>query len=81
MGLGLGERIRLLKQRFFPGHDEATAPEYLNGESLSAFLLDCKQQYLAAVADGKAKEWIVVMGNEAGGMRFLCIAAWSPKQE
>lgn len=80
MGLELGERIRLLKQRFFHSkHDEATAPEYLNGESLSAFLLDCKQQYLAAVADGKAKEWTVVMGNEAGGMRFLCIAEWSPK--
>lgn len=81
MGSGLGERIRLLKQRFFHSkEEEASAPGYLNGESLSAFLLDCKQQYLAALAVGKGKEWIVVMGNEAGGMGFLFIVEWSSKE-
>lgn len=34
----------------------------------SSFLLDVKRQYLSAVKSGRADEWIVVMGNEAGGM-------------
>lgn len=34
----------------------------------SSFLLDVKQQYLTAVKSGRADDWIIVMGNEAGGM-------------
>lgn len=34
----------------------------------SSFLLDVKRQYLSAVKSVRADEWIVVMGNEAGGM-------------
>jgi exopolyphosphatase len=39
---------------------------------LSKFLLDLKEKYLSDVrgANGKASEWTVVMGNEAGGEFF-----------
>lgn len=42
---------------------------------LSKFLLDLKEKYLSDVreANGKASEWTVVMGNEAGGeLSYLC---------
>lgn len=35
---------------------------------LADFLKAQKEQYLKAVEEGKGKEWLVVMGNEAGGM-------------
>lgn len=36
--------------------------------ALSEFLQTQKTQYLKAIEEGKAKEWTVVTGNEAGGM-------------
>ena len=36
--------------------------------TLSEFLQTQKAQYLKAIEEGKAKEWTVVTGNEAGGM-------------
>ena len=36
--------------------------------TLSEFLQTQKTQYLKAIEEGKAKEWTVVTGNEAGGM-------------
>ncbi|TFK53057.1 DHH phosphoesterase [Heliocybe sulcata] len=39
--------------------------------SLSAFLATTKEQYLSAVRDGTASEWVVVMGNEAGDLDSL----------
>jgi hypothetical protein len=34
---------------------------------LSQFLLTSKNRYIRDVEEGKGKEWVVVMGNEAGG--------------
>ncbi|KZT28216.1 DHH phosphoesterase [Neolentinus lepideus HHB14362 ss-1] len=39
--------------------------------SLPAFLATAKEQYLTAVHDGTAAEWVVVMGNEAGDLDSL----------
>ncbi|KAI5120029.1 hypothetical protein M0805_004658 [Coniferiporia weirii] len=36
--------------------------------TLSEFLLSNKQQYLSAIHGGKGREWVVVMGNEAGDL-------------
>ncbi|KAL7284602.1 hypothetical protein ACG7TL_001896 [Trametes sanguinea] len=47
--------------------------------SLSEFLKESKSAYLAAVQAGKAKEWTVVMGNEAGDLDSISSAiayAW-----
>ena len=35
--------------------------------SLAQLVLQQKEDYLKAIADGKGKDWTVVMGNEAGG--------------
>lgn len=39
--------------------------------SLARFVAEQKEKYLQAIADGTAKEWTVVMGNEAGGTMGL----------
>lgn len=35
--------------------------------ALPEFLQRSKSEYLAAIADGTAKDWVVAVGNEAGG--------------
>ena len=40
-------------------------------KTLAEFVANQKAQYLAAVEAGNGKDWVVAMGNEAGGMRLL----------
>lgn len=48
----------------------------LQMSDLAKFLAQKRAEYLQAVADGKGKDWTVVMGNEAGGKfnpsRVIC---------
>ncbi|EPQ51822.1 DHH phosphoesterase [Gloeophyllum trabeum ATCC 11539] len=47
------------------------APPTSPPSNLPAFLSTAKAQYLFAVHDGTAAEWVVVMGNEAGDLDSL----------
>jgi hypothetical protein len=38
--------------------------------SLKEFLKTTKQKYLDDVKNDKARDWVVVMGNEAGGVYY-----------
>ena len=44
--------------------------------ALSAFLQERKASYLDAMRGGKAKDWTIVMGNEAGGRRNPSLSSY-----
>ena len=44
-------------------------------KALAEFIAAQKTQYLSAVQAGNGKDWVVAMGNEAGGMRHILAAA------
>ena len=49
-------------------HQRTVMTIFAPSGTLSEFLQTQKTQYLKAIEEGKAKEWTVVTGIEAGGM-------------
>ena len=42
----------------------------VNLKGIGKYLLDSRKSYVEAVEAGKGGEWLVVMGNEAGGESY-----------
>ena len=56
------------------GSPAAAAPEFTNSDGSGAFnewLRDRKERFLRDLASG-SQDWIVVTGNEAGGLHESC---------
>lgn len=45
---------------------------------LAEFVSKQKSQYLDAIQEGKGREWVVAMGNEAGGTRTIALTSFQP---
>lgn len=76
--LSMGNHLRRLSTVFSSKTSDTLVKPTSENNALSKFLVDAKATYLSTLKETpeKAKEYLVVMGNEAGGMsvnNIVCI--------
>jgi hypothetical protein len=71
--------FQAMKTRLNVSRGRSTSPsttKNVSTKTLAEFVSQTKSRYLKDVQDGKGGDWIVAMGNEAGGERPIARFVW-----